>query len=249
MPLTKPNPYAPVVTPKDPASEVEDPGPVPKLHTTPMSENLSATLMTSAQGPRSVFAERIIITPALNSQKPHSHLQEDLIAGSANQVSNLRASLSEDVDTRPQHQKAHSLRSQFYEDIIVGPTLAVNSSFGFLEHTISRPAPLIHNSHFNFNSPFPDDSTPSLTPNWSSSGTSYVEKVHRLEHNEISSKVRMDKLSKLVSQVDEKPSFSDPDGVMLKRSKKFMTFVKILVMGTLLGFKYAIFHVLSKELI
>lgn len=72
------------------------------------------------------------------------------------------------------------------------------------------------------------DSTPTLI----------VEKPHGLgDVDEAFSKNRIQELSKLVSQVDEKPSYSDPDGTMLKRSKQVMTVVKIIVMTSLLSLK------------
>lgn len=52
------------------------------------------------------------------------------------------------------------------------------------------------------------------------------------------SKQQMEDLSKMITQVNEKPSFSDPDGTLLKRSKEIMTLVKFAVMGGLLGLKY-----------
>lgn len=203
--------------------------------------------MTQAYVSQATFEGKIITTPTLQPQKLYPHFQEDLITRSTYPVPNLRSSLPEDVVTRPRPPRTHSLRSRFHEDTISGHTLQETSHSNFPPHIIPKPPPLVHNPHSSSSFQYHDDSTPSLTPNRSSSATSYVEKVRELERDETSSEIRIDDLSKLVSQVDEKPSFSDPDGIMLKKSKKLMTFVKILVMSTLLGFKYVTFHVFQSR--
>lgn len=116
----------------------------------------------------------------------------------------------------------------------ITPSLSIVARTSSSEDVITRPIPVVHSSRFSF--PYTDVSTPTLTPN--SASTSYIEKTPKPEQDETSStKHRTEDLARLVSQVDEKPTFSDPDGRMLKRSKNVMTVVKILVMGSLLSFK------------
>lgn len=114
------------------------------------------------------------------------------------------------------------------------PPKSLASSRPSSEDAAGTPTPQAGTPPFGF--PYPAATLPRWTAD--SAPASFVEKLPGLGDVDAAfSKYRIDELSKLVTQVDEKPSFSDPDGTMLKKSKRIMTVVKILVMTILLGFK------------